>query len=474
MKKVFLAVLMMLFLSSGIAAAADDASWLQIGGDYRFRYDSLRGTVHDYMQVDPTNPSNPPTAQPGYLVKNNSLLLNRFGLNLRAEALEDVVVKARFVMYKVWGQETSDAALGNFFADRFGGTNDGTVGHVPQDNTLRVDYAYATVSNLFGAPAWFSVGRRPSTGGIPGNIRQDQERIGTAGVPNLLVDYAFDGATLGYAPYIATLPGAFVKLCYGRGFDTGFQKFGDSLENTDFYGINAALLDTENTHIELQYQKGVNIFDRPSDGSTVTVPAAGGGTTTVNFPVSADLGDIDWIGGVIMGKTGGLNLFLSAAQSKTKPNGNVSGGIPGPGTAGLLNNWPDNASQKGSAVYLGARYDFASSGTKIGAEYNHGSRYWIGMVPAGDDIWTSKLGTRGSVYEIYFIQELSRKPISKKGKAFVRLGYQYYKFDFTGSNNWVGAPQKISDLNTTDTSKAQFFAPLKDAKDLYLTFDVLF
>jgi hypothetical protein len=467
MKKVFQAVLAMLILSAGVAAAADDSSWLQIGGDYRFRYDSLKGTVHDYVQATPPATL---TGVSSYSVKNDSLLLNRFGLNLRAEALEDVVVKARFVMYKVWGRETSDAALGNFFADRFGGTNDGTVGHVPQDNTLRVDYAYATVSNLFGAPAWFSVGRRPSTGGIPGNIRQDQEKIGTAGVPNLLVDYAFDGATLGYAPYIGPLPGAFVKLCYGRGFDTGFQKFGDSLENTDFYGINAALLDTENTHIELQYQKGVNIFDRPPDGSTITQPAPGGGTTTVNFPVTADLGDIDWLGGVVMGRTGGLNLFASAAQSKTKPNGQTSDGL-----GGLLfdANTPP-ASQTGYAMYLGARYDFLSTGTKIGAEYNHGSRYWVGMVPAGDDIWTSKLGTRGSVYELYVIQELSRKPISKKGKAFVRLGYQYYKFDFTGSNNWVGTPQKIADLTTTDTSKAQFFAPLKDAKDLYFTFDVLF
>ncbi len=466
MNKFYSALCVIFFVTAGVAAAADDMSWLQIGGDYRFRYDALKGTVHDYVQLTPSGTA---VGVDGYEVKNGSLLLNRFGLNLRAEALEDVVVKARFIMYKVWGQETDTAATGNFFSDRFGPPNDGTVGHVPQDSTLRVDYAYATVSNLFGAPMWFSVWRRPSTGGIPGNIRQDQEKIGTAGVPNILVDYAFDGATLGVAPYIESLPGAFVKLCYGRGFDTGFQRFGDSLENTDFYGINVALLDTASTHVELQYQKGVNIFDRPSDGSVMTSPTGTGGTTAVTFPVSTDLGDIDWLGGVSMGKVGGLNLFASAAQSKTKPNGQLSNG-----TAGLLfDAGTPPAGQTGYAAYLGGRYDF-SSGTKIGAEYNHGSRYWVGMVPAGDDIWTSKLGTRGDVYEVYFIQELNRKPISKRGKALVRVGYQYYKFDFTGSNNWVGAPQKISELTTTDTSKAQFFAPLKDAKDLYFIFDVLF
>ncbi len=466
MKNVIAALFILFFLTAGVAGAADEMSWLQIGGDYRFRYDSLKGTVHDYVQFTPPSTL---TGVTGYEVKDSSLLLNRFGLNLRAEALEDVVVKARFVMYKVWGQETDAAATGNFFADRFGFPNDGTVGHVPQDNTLRVDYAYATVSNLFGAPMWFSVGRRPSTGGIPGNIRENVDKVGTAGIPDILVDYAFDGATLGVAPYIEALPGAYAKLCYGRGLDTGFERFGDSLQDTDFYGINLALMDTETTHIELQYQRGVNIFDRPSDGTVVFAPAAGGGNTIVVLPPSTDLGDIDWMGGVIMGKLGGLNLFASAAQSKAKPNGQLSGG-----QAGLLFNAGDSpATQIGYAAYAGARYDFPT-GTKLGAEYNHGSRYWVGMVPAGDDIWTSKLGARGDVYEIYIIQELNRKPISKRGKAFVRLGYQYYKFDFTGSNNWVGTPERISDLTTTDTSKAQFFAPLKDAKDLYFTFDVLF
>ncbi len=465
MKKVLPVVLSMLFLAAGVAAA-DDASWLQIGGDFRFRYDSLKGNVHDYVQADGTPTG---TATPGYTVKNDSLLLNRFGINLRAEALEDVSVKARFVMYKVWGQETPNAALGNFFADRFGGTNDGTVGHVPQDNTLRVDYAYATVSNLFGAPAWFSIGRRPSTSGIPGNIRENTEKTGTAGIPNILVDYAFDGATLGYSPYIEALPGFYAKLCFGRGFDTGFQAPDASLNNTDFYGINIALIDTENAHIELQYQRGAHIFDRPSDGLVSSVTLTGVNVSGT-MPVSANLGDIDWIGGVVTGKVGGFNLFLAAAQSKTNPNGQLSGG-----QAGLLFNAGSPAErQTGFAVYLGGRYDFPSSGTKIGAEYNKGSEFWVGMVPAGDDIWTSKLGTRGSVYEVYLIQELNRKPISKKGKAFVRVGYQYYQFDYTGSNNWVGAPVKISSLSTTNTAAQQMLAPLKDAKDLYLTFDVLF
>jgi hypothetical protein len=462
MKKVLLLTLSLLLLTAGMAAAAED--WLQIGGDYRFRYDVLQGKVHDYRQADPSGGVPTGFAQPGYTVKNNSLMMNRFGLNLKADPMEDIVVKARLVMYKIAGHQTADPALGVFFADRFGGSNDGTVSHIPQDSVVRVDYAFATVNNVFDQPIWFSIGRRPSTGGIPSNYRQNLEKMGTAGIPAILVDYAFDGMTLGYAPDIAKLPGAYAKLCYGRGYESGFKNIQGSpiggssnLKDTDFLGLNAVAYDTEKLHIEVQYQKGMHIFDIPSDG----MPAFSLTSPTTN------LGDIDWLGGVVTTKMGSLNLFASAATSKTDPNGNV--GATG---GSLLENPGGTESHTGTAFYVGGRYDMGT--TKVGLEYNQGSKYWIGMIPDSDDIWTGKLGTRGSVYEVYLIQELKRKPVSKKGKAFVRLGYQYYDFQYSGSNNWVGAPVKIANMDTTNPALQQLMAPLKNAQDLYATFDVQF
>jgi hypothetical protein len=88
-------------------------------------------------------------------------------------------------------------------------------------------------------------------------------------------------------------------------------------------------------------------------------------------------------------------------------------------------------------------------------------------------MWTSKLGTRGNVYEVYLIQEILKKQISKMGKAFFRLGYQYYDFASTGSNNWVGAPVKISDL-TSSAYAPLMFVPLKKAQNVYATFEVQF
>jgi len=204
----------------------------------------------------------------------------------------------------------------------------------------------------------------------------------------------------------------------------------------------------------------MNIFDNPNS-------------------VSANLGDIDWFGLGALSNIksvgpGSLTLFASTGMSVTHPN-NASYIFNGqPTGAGLLYNsapgFSNKADREGYAAYLGLRYDLPS-GTKLGAEYTYGTKYWMPFDPAADDMWTSKLGTRGNVYEAYVIQELGLKPISSYlSKAFFRLGYQYYDFNYTGSNNWVGAPVSINDVATNP----QMMAPLKKAHDIYATFEVKF
>ncbi len=443
------------------AKEAAGPSWFEIGGDFRTKYDYLKGKTHDSLVSNGMGGANP---SPGQNVRNDSLLTNRLGINAKVRATEDIQVKARLLMYKVWGHETSEPVTGPnaFFSDKFS-VFDGNVTHTPSDNTLRVDQAYATWSNIAGQPIWFSVGRRPSTGGVPTNLRQNTEKTGSAGTPGLLIDYAFDGATLGYAPDIDALPGAYLKLCYGKGFDSGFQTATNSMKDVNFAGINIVPYDTDNLHIEFQLSRGIDIFAFPE----------------VNFSTSqgqnTNLGNITQYGGVVMGKIndvgpGDLNLFLSPALSHTNPNNNLYAG-----SFGLLTDTTTGKhTRTGYGIYLGERYDIKSTRTKIGLEYNYGSKYWITFTPASDDIWTSKLGARGSVYEVYIIQELNKKPIAKRGKAYFRVGYQYYDFNYTGSNNWVGAPQRINDLTTTGPGLPQFFPVLKTAQDLYATFNVEF
>ncbi|MCX7793990.1 MAG: DUF3373 domain-containing protein, partial [Thermodesulfovibrionales bacterium] len=361
MRLISLIVLLSLALLPGLAFSEEN--WLEIGGDYRFRYDSLKGTVHEYFQVIPSSLGGGVMPMPEYDVKNSSLITNRFGLNLRAKALEDVTVKARLLMYKVWGHETEGPVQGMFFADRAMGVFDGTIGHVPESANLIVDYAYATWTNIADQPVWFSVGRRPSTGGIPTNLRQNIEKTGSQGVPGFLIDYAFDGLTLGWAPDIEMLPGAYAKLCYGKGYDSGYKTDlpGDNTpKDVNMLGINVVPYDTDTLHVELQWNRAYEIFDNMPDSG-----------------VSTNLGDIDQYGAIVMGKVlDNLNLFIAGAISKTDPNNKLMNiDLDGDGTpeaaGGLL--WDPTTkkeSHTGHLIYLGARYDIPATGTKIGAEYN--------------------------------------------------------------------------------------------------------
>jgi hypothetical protein len=500
------------------------SKWLTIGGDYRFRYDYLEGQSKTFTDVSATFANAQTSLQiasltdpvaaanlaglaqfssammgiqtydqavafqpmvdgmmpalgayavtvPAYKPKNTSLYSNRFNLNLNAKATQDVSVTANLAMYKVFGSQ-SDGAVTNagsapFFADRVG-VFDGTLSHVPSSSNLNVDRVYATWSNIADKEMWLSVGRRPSTGGAPSNLRQNTVvRPGNGGTPALLVDYAFDGMTLGYAPEIDYLPGAYAKFCYGRGFESGFTNFtGNSLEDTDMVGISLVPIDTDPLRVWLQWNRGINIFDAPTMSNTYFG----------NTAPKTNLGDIDWFGVGFMSThknvgPGTLQLFGDVGMSITRPNNNVSAqfGFQGLMTGAFFN--PEAPSNKtGTAIALGMRYDLPSR-SKFGFEWNHGSKNWITFAPAADDMWTAKMGTRGDVYEAYYIQELDRQPISTFfSKAFFRVGVQYYKFDYTGSNNWVGAPVAIGDVN----GNLMTTTPLENATNLYATFEVKF
>jgi hypothetical protein len=493
--------------------------WLTVGGDYQFRVDSLAGETKPFTDVNAffaaaqtDAMSNPvmmgqmiafsgamsqvqtyqqanaflganaaligglqagyaaQAAVPSYKPRNETLYTNRFGLDLGVKATQDVSLTARLLMYKTFGAN-DDSAVTNggsapFFADRVG-VFDGTLGHIPSSSYLNVDRVYATWSNIAEQDIWFSVGRRPSTNGAPNHLRANTARPGNGGTPALLVDYAFDGMTLGWAPDIDALPGAYGKICYGRGYESGFSKaLTNSLEDTDMLGISVIPIDTDPLRVWLQWNRGFNIFDAPKMSNTYF------GTTMPK----TNLGDIDWYGTGALGTIkkvgpGDLNWFADLGMSVTHPNDKVSSqfGFQGLMTGAFFS--PEAPSSKtGSAIYLGLRYDLPSK-TKLGLEYNHGSKNWITFAPAAGDSWTSKVGTRGNVYEVYAIQEMDSKPISSRfAKSFFRLGFQYYDFQYTGSNNWVGAPVKMSEVN----GNMMTTTPLSKAYNAYATFEVKF
>jgi hypothetical protein len=517
--------------------------WLTIGGDFKYRLDSLRGETRPFTDVNATfqnaqqklqgdffanpstaagsssffgaaaagsmstagalsalaqfsqsmgavqtldqaraflsNPQNQGLVQglggfaasiPAYKPRNTSLQTITAGLDANAKVMRDVSFTGRLLMEKTFGGQDISAVNNNgaapFFADRVG-VFDGTLGHVPSTSLAAVDRAYGTWSNIGGRDMWFSVGRRPTTGGASSHLRANDPAPGTGGVPSLLIDYAFDGMTLGYAPDIDGLPGAFAKLCYGRGFESGFRNTpANSIADTDMLGISVVPIDTDKLRVWLQWNRGMNIFDAPAMSNTYFG----------NTQPRTNLGDIDWYGAGVMRMfkdvgPGNLNVFADLGLSVTHPNQNVSSQF---GFQGLLTGaffQPEAASKTtGGAIAIGMRYDLPSK-TKLGVEFNHGSKNWVTFAPAAEDMWTSKAGVRGNVYEAYAIQEVGNTPIaSMKSKAFFKLGARYYDFKYTGSNNWVGAPVKISDVN----GQMMTLTPLAKAWDVYATFEVKF
>ncbi len=136
---------------------------------------------------------------------------------------------------------------------------------------------------------------------------------------------------------------------------------------------------------------------------------------------------------------------------------------------------PNKDNENGYSAYLGVRYDLDEAGLKFGAEFNYGSKYWLAMAPGNDDIYQSKLATRGQVYEIYTIWDLpTGEKLSKYAKTFMRLGYQHYEYDYSGSGDWNIAPYDLS--SSSDKEQLQMFGqdPVESADQIYVTFEAYF
>lgn len=418
---------------------------------------------------------------------NDTTYTNRMRLNLRAKAMENLEFKARLAMYKVWGMQnnTSDYSYNNgngggpFMLSSL--AFDGSSGRQPKDNVLVVDRAFMNWEGIGGSSVWFSIGRRPVTDGPPNHMRMGlDEKMAT---PVAYMDYPFDGLSLGYAYEnlfgIKDAPGR-VRLCYGRGFESGPTDGGNGLNDVDFGGISWDVYSKGNRFFNFQSFGAFNMFNVP-DNVTFVNPLEYAMYINDKNQIDpldpskdmilnrANLGDIYHTSAVYMSKVQNLNYFVTGGWSRTNARG-----MDELGTSLLGSWWEEPTDRDGYSVLLGVRYDIDSLGLKVGAEYNWGSEYWIAFTPGHDDLYASKLATRGSVYELYTVYDIpAGEAVSKYGKAFVRLGYQHYDYEYTGSGFWLGAPQKIDDL-ASDPLMAQFYVPTDKMDQVYLTMEAWF
>jgi len=124
--------------------AWDLASRVQLFGDFRARGDWYK---NDLVTTPMNNPFDPSQGfQDDDEMENTSIFTNRFRLNMRVKATENVDFKGRLAMYKAWGTDTIPPNVTQFGYPSF----DGTSSREPSDSILRVDRAFVNWNNIGG------------------------------------------------------------------------------------------------------------------------------------------------------------------------------------------------------------------------------------------------------------------------------------------------------------------------------------
>jgi Protein of unknown function (DUF3373) len=378
----------------------------------------------------------PGTATPERDYRNDVAYTTRLRLNMKAEIDDSFSFSGRLAMYKIWGDSTGVQV----FNGQPNSINiDGTTASVPNSDVVRVERAYLDWKNLGGSNWYLSLGRRPSTAGPPTEIRDDRLRGGTP--LGHVVDFQFDGATIGYV--FKRMPGAIYRFCYGVGFESGFgnadqlQAPADRLRDVHLGGFNLDLYASDRMLLQATILRAFNVTDGFNGLVVMPVDPVTGiptpGPAVIRFTPSANLGDID-LGALLMERHDGpVNWFVSIAGMKSHADDVTTpfGGL-------FSDPFETPQDRSGSSVYAGARYEFPNQKSQIGVEYNHGSKYWFNFTHAADDLVLSKLATRGSVWEVYYNQAIG-------SKAQFRLSALDYRYDYSGSGWHLGAPKDLDE-----------------------------
>ncbi len=368
----------------------------------------------------------------GFKTDNSILYTTRLRLNMNAKVAKNIDFTGRLSMYKPWGASTQTGVFNGQANTLNTDANwPGTAG----DATLKVDRAYFNWKNLFGAPLYLSLGRRPSTDGPPLHYRNDEMRAGTP--MGTVIDMQFDGATLGYNFSDKTT----VRACYGLGYESqygnGSLNKDQALKDAHFFGFNIDAYNTERMQIQTTFARAFDITDgfagyiiMPNDPVTgQPMP----GPIVTRFSPSTNLGDFDIASLMLARRDGPFDWFVSGSWSGSHPEEGVTGPF-----GGLLSGPYDNPEEKnGSMYYVGARFNFNEEKTKLGLEWNKGSENWFNFAPSQDDIIAPKTSTRGTVWEGYVTHRVSRRFVMK-------LAYINYQYDYTGSGWHVGAPADLA------------------------------
>jgi hypothetical protein len=404
---------------------------------------------------------------------NSSIFTNKFRIRLNSTVNENLSFTGRLAMYKVWGDATDMRWNNGQYNSMY---LDGNASAVPTDDKLHVERAYFVYKNELGPIDWhLSLGRRPSAYGA-GKENSENSTLGGSPLASI-IQWNFDGASLqfNFENVLEFLPGSFIKFCYGRGYESDWGSSNayasnngliatPDVEDVDLFGIIIKFYDDDQYKLWYNGARGFGMTDGFTGATVMPYTVTGmdynldGEYDEYQFDMNtfgsasrveatSEVGDMEWHSFMAQGDTYGFNWFASYSLSKSHPDGR---------SASAMYQFMDmdrmlgsKDSKTGHSFWVGVMTpELPFTGGKLGFEYNQGSKYWVGMTGAEDDLVGSKIAVRGKVYDVYYHQPIV------SDRLFMTVGYQHFDYEYTGSGSYLGAPVKIDDATALNAMTA--------------------
>jgi len=323
-----------------------------------------------------------------------------------------------------------------------------------------IDRAFVDIPFMKSTSVPFTVtaGILPTTSGMSSNIIENTPRRSV--FPTLMFDSnVYGGIATVNLSKIAGL-NMYARAIAGKGYTLNDDMFyyqcnRENIQNDDVAGIfleaKLPISDIDNT-FWVGYNNNANIKATPFLGGD----GAQNAKSNTKLKTQKTLGDIANLGtgielrSISLGESNGfLDLFAHYTVSLPDGNGNC---VNYTGTDMDCANGTVEANphpyydsemargtllkDDGSAVYVGFKYSapWNEHNTKIGYEFNHGSKSWWSATQGSEDVF-NKLATRGNVHEAYLSQDITKN-------IYVRIGYMSITEQYTGSGWHFGTPMK--------------------------------
>ncbi len=355
----------------------------------------------------------------GQKYSNNSLFTNRLWLGMGSKVNDDLFFNGQVAADYYWGADTSvnhSAMSQDMGWEANSKPHDASLG-------LRQAYFVYKFGNDWDIPMTFSVGRRAAVDGFLANNREGTQKPGSplAHITNVEVD----GAMMQFNLDKVFLPGSYLKVVYGRSYDTINQNALSTVPYTgttfpgddkvDFLVLPMSIYNDGASNLMAEYAMIMNAKGDTVSGTTYGGVAAGTAHyAALSYQLDGLNEDVDFLND--------STVFASVAMTSTNPDSGYT----------MLGS-TDN--KTGYSFWAGVLFpDTISDGGRIGIEYNHGSKYWTPMTWAEDSIIGSKVATRGDAYETYW-----NLPIVGKNLT-AQLRYTYINYNYRSSISFMDDP----------------------------------